>query len=219
MPRVAIVATPAARREALRTRIAAAGVDVVSTAATLDEPVGADVDVVIVQGRELFASAIARAADEGDLAVVGLVSDRTAIAEVADDLQRDPGAIRGWALLPETASAAEVRAAVEAADAGLASLPVQWMPDAAADDRAAPAARPLAYASDDLGFAAEALTPREQDVLELLSLGLSNRRIADRLGISDHTVKFHVAAIYGKLGVSGRTAAVNRALRRGILKI
>jgi DNA-binding NarL/FixJ family response regulator len=65
----------------------------------------------------------------------------------------------------------------------------------------------------------EPLTAREQDVLELLSVGLSNRRIAERLAISEHTVKFHVASIYGKLGVSGRTAAVNRALRRGILKI
>ena len=219
MPRVAIVATPAARREALRARIAAAGVDVVSAAATLDEGVDADVDVLIVQGRELFASAIARAADEGDLAVIGLVADRTAIADVADELHRDPGAVRGWALLSETASATELRAAVAAADAGLASLPAPWMPDALVDERAAPTARPLAFATGDSAFGAESLTPREQDVLELLSIGLSNRRIAERLGISDHTVKFHVAAIYGKLGVSGRTAAVNRALRRGILKI
>jgi two-component system nitrate/nitrite response regulator NarL len=56
-------------------------------------------------------------------------------------------------------------------------------------------------------------------VLELLSEGLSNRRIAERLGMSEHTAKFHVAAIYSKLDVSGRTAAVNRALRRGLIKI
>jgi two-component system, NarL family, nitrate/nitrite response regulator NarL len=219
MPRVAIVATPAPRRESLRARIAAAGVDVVSASATLEEAAHADADVLLVQGRALFAAALDRAAEDGELAVVGLVIDRAALADVVDEQQRDPGALRGWALLPETASAPEVRAAIAAADAGLASAPVEWMRERAGDEPAAPSARALAFDADPQPFGAESLTPREQDVLELLSLGLSNRRIAERLGISDHTVKFHVAAIYGKLGVSGRTAAVNRALRRGILKI
>ena len=217
MPRVAIVATPAPRREALRARLAGAGVNVVSASATLDESLDADADVLVVQGRELFAAALDRAAEDGELAVVGLVTDRAAIAEAAADPSREPGAIRGWALLPESASAAEIQAAIAAADAGLASLPVHWMPEPA--DERVPSPRALAFDDEDRTFGAEALTPREQDVIELLSLGLSNRRIAERLGISDHTVKFHVAAIYGKLGVSGRTAAVNRALRRGILKI
>jgi len=75
----------------------------------------------------------------------------------------------------------------------------------------------VSWASDD--GPDEPLTTREQDVLELLSLGLSNKRIAERLGISEHTVKFHVNAIYGKLGASTRTEAVNRALRRGLLRI
>ncbi len=61
----------------------------------------------------------------------------------------------------------------------------------------------------------DALTPREQDVLHLLAEGLPNKVIADRLHISEHTVKFHVNAVMGKLGAQSRTDAVVRATRRG----
>jgi DNA-binding NarL/FixJ family response regulator len=61
------------------------------------------------------------------------------------------------------------------------------------------------------------LTAREVDVLELLAEGLPNKAIAERLGISDQTVKFHVASITGKLGVANRTGAVRAAVRRGLL--
>lgn len=63
----------------------------------------------------------------------------------------------------------------------------------------------------------EPLTPRELEVLALLAEGLPNKSIAVRLNISDQTVKFHVAAIYGKLGASNRTDAVRRAVRRGLV--
>lgn len=68
-------------------------------------------------------------------------------------------------------------------------------------------------------YRAEALTPRELQVLDLLVEGLSNKAIAARLGISDQTVKFHVAAICGKLGAANRTDAVRRAIRRGIIAV
>jgi DNA-binding NarL/FixJ family response regulator len=67
------------------------------------------------------------------------------------------------------------------------------------------------------GWIEEALTPREVEVLEWMAEGLSNKAIAARLGISDQTVKFHVASIAGKLGASNRTDAVRRALRRGLI--
>ena len=70
-----------------------------------------------------------------------------------------------------------------------------------------------AWEADDTPH--EALTPRELDVLRLLGEGAGNRAIGERLGISDHTVKFHLGAIFGKLGVTTRTAAVRRALRLG----
>jgi ATP/maltotriose-dependent transcriptional regulator MalT len=63
----------------------------------------------------------------------------------------------------------------------------------------------------------EALTPREIQVLELLAEGFANKAIAERLSISDQTVKFHVAAILGKLGVANRTEAVRVAVRRGLI--
>ena len=67
--------------------------------------------------------------------------------------------------------------------------------------------------------AAESLTPRELDVLHLLAEGLPNKAIARRLGISDQTVKFHVAAVCGKLGAANRTDAVRLAFQRGLLTV
>jgi DNA-binding NarL/FixJ family response regulator len=65
----------------------------------------------------------------------------------------------------------------------------------------------------------EALTPREVQVLELLAEGLPNKAIADRLTISDQTVKFHVSSISTKLGAANRTDAVRRAVRRGLITL
>jgi DNA-binding NarL/FixJ family response regulator len=65
----------------------------------------------------------------------------------------------------------------------------------------------------------EALTQREIQVLELLAEGLPNKAIADRLKISDQTVKFHVSSISAKLGAANRTDAVRRAVRRGLIAL
>jgi DNA-binding NarL/FixJ family response regulator len=65
----------------------------------------------------------------------------------------------------------------------------------------------------------EPLTAREREVLGLLAGGLPNKAIAARLGISDQTVKAHVAAICGKLGALNRTDAVRRAIRRGLVAV
>ena len=65
----------------------------------------------------------------------------------------------------------------------------------------------------------EPLTPREIEVLELLAEGLPNKKIADRLKISDQTVKFHVSSISAKLGAVNRTDAVRRAVRRGLITL
>jgi DNA-binding NarL/FixJ family response regulator len=69
------------------------------------------------------------------------------------------------------------------------------------------------------GIDVEPLTAREIQVLELLAEGLSNKAIAGRLGISDQTVKFHVASLSGKLGAVNRTDAVRRAVRRGLIAL
>lgn len=65
----------------------------------------------------------------------------------------------------------------------------------------------------------EALTARERDVLALLAEGLSNRAIAERLGIALDTAKFHVGRVIDKLDATGRTDAVAHAMRRGIIHL
>jgi DNA-binding NarL/FixJ family response regulator len=100
----------------------------------------------------------------------------------------------------EAASVADARAAGHAADAWILT-PQRPQP------------------SDDRPVAVETLTPRELEVLELLAEGLPNKQIALRLVMSPETVKFHVAQICGKLGVSNRTEAVRVAIRRGLLSI
>jgi DNA-binding NarL/FixJ family response regulator len=63
----------------------------------------------------------------------------------------------------------------------------------------------------------EPLTARETEVLQLLAQGLANKQIAVALGISEHTVKFHISSIYGKLEVTNRTEAVRAGARRGLV--
>jgi two-component system, NarL family, nitrate/nitrite response regulator NarL len=69
----------------------------------------------------------------------------------------------------------------------------------------------------DDGTPLDPLTPREIEVLQLVAEGLPNKGIAARLGVSEHTAKFHVNAILRKLGAQSRTEAVVRATRRGLI--
>ncbi len=111
------------------------------------------------------------------------------------------------ALLPRDAPAAAILAAVEAAANGLAVIDPQELegllgspgPVDAADTGGAP------------------LTPRELEVLRMMADGAANKEIAWKLAISEHTVKFHVASVMGKLNASSRTEAVTRGLRRGLI--
>jgi DNA-binding NarL/FixJ family response regulator len=66
---------------------------------------------------------------------------------------------------------------------------------------------------------AQALSPREIEVIAMLAEGLGNKVIAARLGISDHTVKSHVASIFAKLGVSTRAEAAVNAARLGLIML
>ena len=109
---------------------------------------------------------------------------------------------------------AEITAALEAAAAGLVALHPDAMepllrarPQRASSEGAMPA-RP-----------GQALTPREIEVLGMLAEGLGNKEIAWRLRISEHTVKFHVASILGKLDASSRTEAVTAGFRQGLIML
>jgi DNA-binding NarL/FixJ family response regulator len=98
------------------------------------------------------------------------------------------------------------------APAALAVAAGHWMLDAAF-------ARSLLDLEGPAPLAASPISAREQEVLELLAEGLSNRDIATRLGISRHTAKFHVNAILEKLGAASRTEAVVLAARSGLLSL
>ena len=79
---------------------------------------------------------------------------------------------------------------------------------------------PLSIPRPEIGESLqEELTPREVDVLRLLAEGYANREIANRLGISEHTIKFHIRSILGKLGASTRTEAVTRGFRAGLIDL
>lgn len=135
---------------------------------------------------------------EGGPAAI-LLSDGLSGAWTADLLRHGVRAV-----LPPEATPAQIVAAVYAAAAGLAVVPIE---DAAA-------VMPVRD-HDDL----EPLTPREMQVLEMLAQGLSNKEIAARLGISDHTAKFHVNSILAKLRAGTRTEAVMRGIRRGLIMV
>jgi len=83
----------------------------------------------------------------------------------------------------------------------------------------APAAGRLPTDADLERTWVEPLTPRESQVLAFVAQGLSNRAIAERLSISDQTVKFHVASIMGKLGTANRVETVRRAVRLGLITL
>ncbi|HEX8731197.1 MAG TPA: response regulator transcription factor [Ktedonobacterales bacterium] len=117
----------------------------------------------------------------------------------------------GFGALPRDASGEEIIAAVQAVASGLTALD-RSLARAALSGLARGAAQPEPVGEQD-----EPLTAREREVLQLLAQGIPNKQIAQRLSISEHTVKFHVSAIMTKLGAASRTEAVTTAARRGLL--
>ncbi len=103
-----------------------------------------------------------------------------------------------WGILPLDTSADELLAAVHALSQGLIV-----------------GEQSLLFATEKETLVNSPLTNRETEVLNLLSKGLANKQIAMALGISEHTVKFHVSSIYTKLNVTNRTEAVHEGLRGG----
>ena len=114
------------------------------------------------------------------------------------------------AVVARQAGEAEILAAIEAVAAGLVAIEPQMM-------------EPILNASAPLvqrGAAepgTEPLTPREIEVLRMLAEGDANKAIAWKLGISEHTVKFHVSSIMGKLGAASRTEAAATGIRQGLV--
>jgi two-component system, NarL family, nitrate/nitrite response regulator NarL len=109
------------------------------------------------------------------------------------------------AMLPRAAAPEQIVAALVAAAAGLTVIPAES------------SSLVMRGGTSDLEF--ERLTPRELEALEMLAEGLSNKQIAARLKISEHTAKFHVNSILGKLHAGTRTEAVIHGIRSGLVKV
>ena len=123
------------------------------------------------------------------------------------------GALRSGtrAILPRDATSEEIVAAVQAAATGLVVLHPDGLHSVLS--LISHEEQPEPDASDQI------LTPREIEVLRMVAEGLGNKEIAPRLGISDHTVKFHISTIFAKLGVSSRTEAVTVGIRQGLILV
>jgi two-component system nitrate/nitrite response regulator NarL len=171
------------------------------------------------------AALVMRLAVFGDLAVseAALVDDiRNADVVVADTIDASPSSAPVLYLVRDSSEASQAIArgarGVMLRTAGPQRLHsgIRAVADGMVivDDEVADAVMPHARARVDL---IEPLTPREQQVAQLLAGGLTNKEIAQRLGITEHTVKFHLNGLLRKLGVSTRTEAVVQAARLGIL--
>ncbi len=132
-----------------------------------------------------------------DTPVIVLTDDGARVAEAAE------AGARG--ILSRDTDAAPLLAVVQAAGQRLVVI----------DPAFVPAVVPAYGEAPDIP--ADDLTAREMEVLQLLAEGLPNKQIAQRLGISEHTVKFHVDSILRKLGAHSRTEAVTRAARSGLI--
>ena len=210
MIRVFIVAASPLARAGLENLLAARDVEVVASNGTIDALAemlaDAAPDVVLIDSSgepfEPMLESILASGLASDVSVV-ILGDGMTPAASADALR---AGIR--AALPGDISPEQLVAALEAVASGLLVL----HPSHASEGL--PAGSAPSRALDEL---AESLTRRELEVLQMLAAGLSNKEIAARLNISDHTVKFHVASILGKLGAASRTEAVSLGIRRGLV--
>jgi DNA-binding NarL/FixJ family response regulator len=155
----------------------------------------------------------ARVAVIGETTAAGLPELIAALApDVVLEQRDEPGDAlyaraldgEGHGVLARDADSETIVAAVIAVAAGLV----------VAQPHAVPASDRAAYADG-----AERLSTREIDVLGRLAEGDGNKAIASALEISEHTVKFHIASIFAKLGVSSRTEAVTAGVRRGLIML
>jgi two-component system, NarL family, response regulator YdfI len=208
--RVFIVAASPLIRGGLQSMLADSRFDMVGSAADLESISGRLVDVepnvVLVEAAADAQEELLNALEEAEIAheyAVVMLSDQPKTAWLSKALRAGVRAV-----LPRDATPEQLRAALEAVAAGL----VVVHPSEVSAVLPAPAAFSL-----PIRELPEALTPREREVLQMISAGLGNKEIAAKLSISEHTAKFHVASILGKLGASTRTEAVSIGIRHGLV--
>lgn len=152
--------------------------------------------------------------DSGKLVSQQRLGEGPAIVLLADDLSRLEvrAAVRNGAraIVGRNSSAQELASAIEAAAAGFLVL---------GEEHAEALLPPSPGRFDEREISIEPLTAREIEVLAFLAEGAGNKQIADRLKLSEHTVKFHVSSILGKLGAASRTEAATEGIRRGYVLV
>lgn len=153
-----------------------------------------DMEAAINELGGLFASA--------RIPVVAMIANKTESAWAAELV---PAGVR--AVLPLDVGSEEMHAAIAAAARNLVSVHADFIP--ALFSRAA--------SVRGVDGKPTHLTARERDVLQMMADGLANKTIAQRIGISTHTVKFHVGSIMSKLNATSRTEAVTLGIRRGLI--
>ena len=219
MIRVFIVGASSLARAGLQNLLAHRGVEVAGSFSDLDGLADAfpdsEADAIIVdasgESSESMLESLARSELAPEIPIVLLAGNRwPAEAPNAESQSASRDAFRSGvrAVLPADVTSSQLFAALQAVTAGLLVL------HPAEIDTLAPAAT---SASQPLSELAEPLTRREREVLQMLAAGLGNKEIAARLNISDHTAKFHVGSILGKLGAASRTEAVALGIRRGLV--
>ena len=210
MIRVFLIAASPLARSALEYRLKAQGAKIVGAAPSIDA-LGGDLsdsraDVLLVDASGEAPESVVESLADSDLASeipTAVLADFVSPAASTQALQ---AGIR--AVLPSDISTDQLLAALQAVGAGLVVLHPTEIPETST--AATSASQPLAELP-------EPLTRREREVLQMLAAGLANKEIAARLNISDHTAKFHVAAILGKLGAATRAEAVALGIRRGLV--
>ena len=210
--RVMVAATSAVRRGGLEAmvrenssfKLVGSAAGLVGLAERVQELQAEVVLVDLPQADSQFASRAA-ALQQAGAAVVVLIDE--------PDANWTSRALRAEvrALLAREASREEIHSAIQAASNGMVLLDPEIAKDLLAGNRQGGAVEPT------LEF--EELTPREIEVLRMMAEGLGNKEIAARLGISDHTVKFHISSILAKTGASTRTEAVTLGIRMGLILI
>jgi DNA-binding NarL/FixJ family response regulator len=193
--RVAIAAPSAVVRAGLEALLASSpGLELAGAFADLRGVEALRPDVVL-------ASAGVDLEEDDALPVVLLASE----SDGAFTQERFQAGVR--AVLPRDATASQILGAVEAVAGGLAVIDPHEL-------------EPLLRSAAPQAVSERGeLTAREMEVLRMMADGAANKTIAWKLGISDHTVKFHVASILGKLGAGTRTEAVTIGIRRGLVLI
>ena len=202
MIRVTIVSPNAALRIGLRELLGRqAAIQVVGETVDLESVNETETEVVVLAS----VSSARLLESKSTFAVLILTDDIESVRALLNS------STRAWGVLSTDATEEELAAAVHAVGEGLwvgapslvESL-IRW------------SGRRESSGEESL---VEPLTAREMEVIQLMAQGLANKQIALSLGISEHTVKFHLSSLYAKLGVSSRTEAVKRGIELGLISL